>query len=268
MYSSKHIFASIALCLTFILTSSCSTTTQTTQDVEIPTFLEDEAFLYCMDPSKGPFQCVGSFRREDKSLIGGGTLINENTILTAAHVVEPSTKAHWFEVGGSLYLIESINLHEGYTPSPVRNDIATVKLHDNVPHIKFPEINIDPFFLQQFRPLTTVGFSLGIKKVSKPGIMFYYGSLEDEPNYFKMLPIYATMKFGDSGGGVFAERDGEYVLVGIVSYIQFYHGVVIDNSAVKVDTYRNWLQNAGVLSTEWSPVDEINIEMPYEATPY
>ena len=81
MYSSKHIFASIALCLTFILTSSCSTTTQTTQDVEIPAFLEDEAFLYCMDPSKGPFQCVGSFRRENKSLIGGGTLINENTIL-------------------------------------------------------------------------------------------------------------------------------------------------------------------------------------------
>ena len=267
MYGSNHIFASIALCLSFILTSSCSTT-QTTQDVKIPTFLEDEAFLYYMDPSKGPFQCVGSFRRENRSLIGGGILINENTILTAAHVVEPSTKAHWFEVGGSLYLIKSINLHEGYTPSPVKHDIATVKLYNNVPNIEFPDVNMDPLFLQQFRSLTTVGFSLGIKKVSKPGVMFYYGSLEGEPNYFKMLTIYATMKFGDSGGGVFAEKDGKFVLVGIVSYIQFYHGVVIDNSAVKVDTYRNWLQNAGIISTERSPVDEINIEMPHEATPY
>ena len=76
------------------------------------------------------------------------------------------------------------------------------------------------------------------------------------------------MMFGDSSGGVFAEKNGEFVLVGIVSYIQFYRGTVIDNSIVKVDTYRNWLQDAGITSKERSPVGEINTTMPYEATPY
>lgn len=221
-----------------------------------------------MDSNAGPFRCVGSFRREDKSLIGGGTLINKNTVLTAAHVVEPSVKAHWFEVGGSRYLIESVKMHEGYSPNPVGNDIAVVKLHEDVENVGFPDVNLDASFLKQFCPLVTVGYSLDIKKVSKPNVMFYYGTLEGEPNYFKMLPVYASMMFGDSGGGVFAEKNGEFVLVGIVSYIQFYRGTVIDNSIVKVDTYRNWLQDAGITSKERSPVGEINTAMPYEATPY
>lgn len=98
--------------------------------------------------------------------------------------------------------------------------------------------------------------------------MFYYGTLEREPNFFKMLPMTETMRFGDSGGGVFVIENGRFVLVGVVSYLQILQEEIIDNSVLRIDRYTNWLQNAGVLTSKWSPLDEIDSEMPHEATRY
>ena len=268
MYSCKHILASITLCLAFILTSSCSTPTKAIDDSP-GTFLEDSGFLWFFDPSEGPLQCVGSFHKENGSLIGGGTLIDEDTIITAAHVVEASTGATKFRVGKKFYEIESICLHGDYEgDTAIKNDIAIVELEDKVFGVQFPDVSVDPSYLSPFRMLITVGYSLGIKKISKPGVMFYYGTLEREPNFFKMLPMKETMKFGDSGGGVFVVENGKFVLVGVVSYLQIMHGKVIDNSVLRIDRYTNWLDNAGVLTSKWSPLDEIDSEMPHEATRY
>lgn len=268
MYSCKHIFASIALCLAFILTSSCSTPAKAIDDLP-GTFFKDSGFIWFLDPSEGPLQCVGSFHKENGSLIGGGTLIDEDTIITAAHVVEESTGATKFRVGKTFYEIESICLHEDYEgKTAIKNDIAIVELKGKVIGIEFPDVSIDPSHLSPFRRLITVGYSLGIKKISKPGVMFYYGTLEREPNFFKMLPMTETMRFGDSGGGVFVIENGRFVLVGVVSYLQILQEEIIDNSVLRIDRYTNWLQNAGVLTSKWSPLDEIDSEMPYEATRY
>jgi hypothetical protein len=268
MYSCKHILPSITLCLAFILTSSCSAPPKVI-DQAPGTFLEDSGFIWFLDPTKGPLQCVGSFHREDGSLIGGGTLIDGDTIITAAHVVDESVGVSLFRVGKRFYDIKSICLHEDYeSETTIKNDIAVVELTEAVIGVEFPEVSIDPSSLVPFRRLITVGYSLGIKKISKPGVMLYYGMLEREPNFFKILPVDETLGFGDSGGGVFVIDDGKFVLVGVVSYLTIIREHIIDNSILRIDRYTNWLQNAGVLPSTWSPLDEIDSEMPDDAALY
>jgi len=94
--------------------------------------------------------------------------------------------------------------------------------------------------LTQRESLTTVGFSHEIKKISKPGTFWYYGTVEEEPQYMKFLPINGHIWFGDSGGAVF-ENGGH--LAGIISSMCIIDNTMVDQSAIRVDRYADWIKD-------------------------
>ena len=94
--------------------------------------------------------------------------------------------------------------------------------------------------LTQRENITTVGYSHNIKKISKPGTFWYYGTIEEEPQYMKFLPIKGHIWFGDSGGAVF-ESQGH--LAGIISSITIVDDTLVEQSATRLDRYVNWIQD-------------------------
>jgi hypothetical protein len=63
--------------------------------------------------------------------------------------------------------------------------------------------------------------------------------VEEEPQYMKFLPINGHIWFGDSGGAVF-ENGGR--LAGIISSMCIIDNTMVDQSAIRVDRYADWIK--------------------------
>ena len=70
------------------------------------------------------------------------------------------------------------------------------------------------------------------------GTIWYYGTLEEEPISFKMIPTEGTIWFGDSGGAIV---DSSGTLVGIISSMKRHRSVLFENSAIRVDRFLPWI---------------------------
>ena len=86
--------------------------------VETPKKIPLSDFTYILGEDPYPF--VGSFRRADDSLIGGGSLIQPTVVLTAGHVVDGDDVDYYY-IGGVQHQIDEIVLHEKYKPWDVVN---------------------------------------------------------------------------------------------------------------------------------------------------
>tara|TARA_Y100000004_G_scaffold152114_1_gene175103 strand:- start:638 stop:1237 length:600 start_codon:yes stop_codon:yes gene_type:complete len=180
--------------------------------------------------------------REDKTLIGSGILIASDIVLTAGHVVS-SGEAKYFElISSQTSQISDIVLHPRYEIDGfILNDIAVVFLED--------DIDIEPIELigagdvcYKGKPLTTIGYSRGIKKYSNPNVFWYYGRLLTEPQQIKILPLKASVWFGDSGGAVIAYFGSEWKLVGVISSFSYREGIVYENSGASIKFYKTWIE--------------------------
>ena len=180
--------------------------------------------------------------REDHSLIGSGVLIAPDVVLTAGHVVDDG-KAKYFDfISSGCYKITDIVLHPQYKIGEfLLHDIAIVFLEDDGDVQPIDLIGIGDVCYKG-KPLTTVGYSRGIKKYSKVGTFWYYGRLLREPQYMKMLPLKATVWFGDSGGAIIGVFGDEWKLVGIISSFSYTEGIVYENSGSSVEFYRGWIE--------------------------
>lgn len=175
----------------------------------------------------------------EEGLIGSGVYIGNRMVLTAGHVLH-KTNAKYFSVGEYCYDIVEVVVHPGFvhTPDSVDNDIAIAILKEE-PGFDIQAAKVcSKLSLKKGDCINTVGYSFGKKKLSKPCVFFFYGVLMEEPQFLKFLPIFATVFFGDSGGGVF---DSKGNLVGIISYFSLIGNRPYEDSAVRVDYYFEWI---------------------------
>lgn len=192
-------------------------------------------FIYPFD-QQDPYDFVGSFQRENNSLIGGGSLISPNVILTAGHVVD-GDDVHHFSIGGVDHEIANIIIHDGYQSvyNTLNYDIAIVILCE--PSAVLP-VEIYTGNIYQGTPLTTVGFGMGLKRYSNYDTFWYYGRLVTKPWNIIMLPLKDTIWFGDSGGAVICRGQ----LIGILSSFSIYDEHIYENSATYVPYFNKWIE--------------------------
>lgn len=183
------------------------------------------------------YGCVGHVHNERGEFIGSGVLIAPAVVLTAGHVIEGSSLLY-FITKDKAYLIEKSIIHPEYhINNEIENDLGILILSEGCDEIPAKMIK-DKSELTQREDLTTVGFSDQIKKISKKGTFWYYGTLEEEPQYMKFLPLNGHIWFGDSGGAVF-EDGGK--LAGIISAVTVMDCTIIDQSAIRLDLYLEWI---------------------------
>lgn len=180
---------------------------------------------------------VGCLLTEHRELIGSAVLISKWHILTAGHCLD-KTEAYWFKTNGKEYHICEQIFHPFYKLNGVLvYDIAMGVLETECEEIPYTLPGVRVLYFQG-KLLTAVGYGGGIRKKSDYGTIWYYGTLEESPKYFKMLPTHGTIWFGDSGGALL---DSDRVLVGISSSMQARRGILFENSAIRVDRFMEWI---------------------------
>lgn len=206
--------------------------------VSLPEKQEFAGFTVIHEGDEDPYSCVGSIYEEEK-MIGSGTLIAPNAVLTAGHVAADE-KVTGFKICGAEYRVIKTIMHPKYIiKGEIVYDIAILILQSE-PSVKPAEISKDIGDLTRLESLVTVGFSHKVKKFSNNRTFFYYGTLIEEPLYMKFLPLKgAFIWFGDSGGAVF-ESKGK--LVGVISSFSICEDGVFECSALRVDLQQNWIE--------------------------
>lgn len=220
--------------------SKTPTPTATVPTPESITNLDPFPGFQIADPNtQDKYGCVGHVHNERGQFIGSGVLIAPSVVLTAGHVID-GDKLTYFITKDKAYIIEKSILHPTYKwGEDIVNDLGILILSE--PCNETPAIPIhDKSELTQREPLTTVGYSHQIKKISKPGTFWYYGTMEEEPQYIKFLPIKGHIWFGDSGGAVF--EDGGH-LAGIIASMTVVDDTLIEQSASRLDRYIGWIED-------------------------
>jgi hypothetical protein len=216
----------------------------------VPAFLLDSSKYDSIKSAEDDrYSCVGALVTPSAKIIGSAVLIHPRAILTAQHCFAlAEEKAEFYmSASGQLIKIVKVFLKEPYTTILPWNDIALCILEEDCydPPCEIMKEHSD---LTMGEKLTTVGWSLGYKKVSEPGVMKYYGTLlEDRGLVMRMLASRGSVYYGDSGGGVF-EDTGK--LAGIINFFRLEEETneIVDNGAARVDVQYKWIDS--ILSRE------------------
>lgn len=200
--------------------------------IELPPIFRGFSLLL---PSQETY--VGSIRKFDGGLIGSAVLISPTWALTAGHCADDD--AYWFETNGKRYCIEKLVKHpKADLKNPINGDVvdlALIQLSEPCEEAYLPISNWKPV---KGEWLSAIGFGGGLKKISNPGILWYYGTLIDEPYNLKMLCYDGTIWFGDSGGAILNSKKE---LVGIMSSFGARGKRIYENSAIHVCLFVGWI---------------------------
>ena len=233
-------FLATLLCLSGCIATHTTTVPQ--QKITEPTPKPPGHFTYLLrDLWPDPYEFVGSINfSENNKLIGTGVLIAPNLVLTAAHVPEGREDLVWIESDGDRICVEEVIYypeHEEYIY--YKHDIAIIVLEYNSDEIPVELINPETDLIRKRLPVTTVGHGHGIKRYSNPRTFWYYGRLISAPQFMVMLPLKASIWFGDSGGAVLT---GENKLIGIMSYFSVDEGKIFENGCASIEYYKDWIE--------------------------
>ena len=197
--------------------------------------------IYMEDLRVDIFPAVGSINFEsDGRLIGSGVLISPNIVLTAAHVTENKDDIIYVEHDGDEYCIEEVIYYPTHAPGLLIHDIAIIVLETNSDEVPIELIDPEKDAIFKRMDLTTVGFGTGRKRFSNYGMFWYYGRLIQRPEFMIMLPINASIWFGDSGGAVLTQQGK---LIGIMSYFETTgRGKIYENGCASIEYYKDWIE--------------------------
>ena len=165
-----------------------------------------------------PYQSVGSLHDFNGRLVGSGTLIRPNVVLTAGHCIDDGLIFSVKFGGDEEIEVKKMVLHPHYSNSlgRIKNDIGIIFLECDSEYQPAKIGCVE--WMERYDPITTVGFSFGYKKYSKDGVFRYFGTVVEEPNSLKFIPRPISIWFGDSGGGVFSKfNEKDEYLVGVIS---------------------------------------------------
>tara|TARA_R110000824_G_scaffold88231_1_gene217040 strand:- start:317 stop:1081 length:765 start_codon:yes stop_codon:yes gene_type:complete len=200
------------------------------------------AFTYLHDNLwSDPYQFVGSINySENNKLIGTGVLIEPTLVLTAAHVPEGKEDLVWIESDGTQICISEVIYYPKHiTNNFQKHDIAIMVLEYASDEIPVQLITPCKDFIYKRMPLTTVGHGHGSKRYSNPGTFWYYGRLISTPQFMVMLPLKASIWFGDSGGAVLTKNNK---LIGIMAHFSVSDGLIFENGCASVEYYKDWIE--------------------------
>lgn len=203
-------------------------------------FLELETYpgLTVVEDGKDRYKCVGQVFSSDGDFIGSSVLIAPKVVLTAAHVIKDTT-LEYFRTNNQCYKIKKTVIHPDYSEENYgKNDIGIIFLEEAC--LETPAaLQTNPEELKRGEPLTTVGYSHKIKKISNPDTFWYYGTIIEQPTYIRFLAYKGNVWLGDSGGAVF-EDGGK--LTGIISALMISEYHVVDQIATRIDLYIPWIR--------------------------
>lgn len=249
IYMKRHAVHSLLLALALVLMQACVSDITANAPKSAPPPKSGEIKLVNEEP---PFmrgfsrldECsepqVGSLAIEDGTTYGSGVLITPTHVLTAGHCAD-TVIPYWFISGGQFFKVHAVLLHPNYKiAGVVFADIAVLTLEAPCPTTPSTLLS-GGYQFARGDELTTVGYGGGIKRKSNPGVFWYYGTTIEEPTSFKFLPLDGTIWFGDSGGGVYNDSG---VLIGIISSLSITRGHLFENSAVRLDVFLDWIQEA------------------------
>lgn len=205
---------------------------------------------------------VGLFDSREQYMCSG-TLIAPQIILTAAHCIPErgigalkvifSNKIA--NVNPSLTrLVAAAVTHPKYNPDQVTDtyDIALVKIFGVAPENYQPASLLLPGTpIEQNMPLLVAGFGINKAWIFKrgEGVLRYQTLTVNDPRYGNgELVMYQSRKkgacSGDSGGPAFLERDGQLILVGVLSRgdsIPIIPSCMLFSIYTRVDAHRSWI---------------------------
>lgn len=139
------------------------------------------------DAEEGQFPYIVSIRKPFLHSCGG-SILNENTILTAAHCVAYDnsndvnvvTGSTTLNKGGDTYTVKEIYSHENYSSSDIQNDVAILKLDTSIQfNDKVQLIKLENSHTDVERNVTLCGW--GTKKLG--------GSTPNELQYIELQTI-------------------------------------------------------------------------------
>jgi len=172
------------ICLSIIL-NGCSDRVKPTQSVarlcELPTYQTRQAIVRI---------------RSGDNTSASGVVIAPNTILTAAHILEPSR---------ALYVMIGNNLHAATLQlSDINLDLALISADTG----NLKPIAINPTPIHYNEPLWAVGFPLSLSQ--KISVGYYQKTLNGR--------VYSSnhVNSGVSGGGLLRCNQGQFELAGII----------------------------------------------------
>jgi hypothetical protein len=215
-----------------------------------PSFLLDSSKYDSIENSdQDRYSCVGALVTARGDIIGSAVLIHPKAILTAQHCFtqEEIVPKYYITENGQVIEIEKVIKKPKYSETLLVNDICICILKEKCWDAP-AELCQYPWQLFPQEELITAGWSLGYKKVSKTGIMRYYGSLvEDNGSILRMLALHGSVYYGDSGGAVFDERGR---LAGIINFFRSTPEGLLDNGAARVDYHYRWIEEIMVCEVD------------------
>ncbi len=165
----------------------------------------------------------------ERELFGSSVVLDKDRILTAAHVVDVKLPRQVYDCKKTV-LVGGLETEILYLSPSDEFDLAVLRNPDPENYKPIQRGNSDE--LKVGNIITTAGFAYGVENLlTRPGHIVSKKAPESFTTHTKnpmedFIVAWNSSDTGDSGGGVFAYRDGKIELVGITK-MKYHESVVI-----------------------------------------